>query len=146
MGRAPTSLRPTMKAPIPVVAAVIQRRDLYLLAQRPPGKALAGKWEFPGGKVEAGETPERALVREIREELGCTIAVKGALPRFIHHYPTLSIDMIPLLAELVEDSPEPHPHEHTGLRWVSLEQLAEHDLPEADLPVLEALRQLKSAQ
>lgn len=146
MGRELTSLPPTMKAPIPVVAAVIQRKDLYLLAQRPPGKALAGKWEFPGGKVEAGETPEAALVREIREELGCEISVSSALPRFIHHYPTLSIDMIPLLATLGEKSPEPHPHEHTALSWVSLEQLGEHDLAEADLPILEALRQLRAAQ
>jgi 8-oxo-dGTP diphosphatase len=68
----------TQKPPLPVVAAVIERDGLVLVAQRPPGKHLALKWEFPGGKIEAGETPAAALVREIREELGCTIRVGPA--------------------------------------------------------------------
>ena len=129
-----------MKPPIPVVAAILQQGDLFLLAQRPPGKALAGKWEFPGGKVEPGESPAEALVREIREELGCAITVTGELPRFVHPYPTLTIEMIPLLAQLRPDSPEPHPHEHTALAWVPLAGLDAHDLAEADLPIVRALR------
>ncbi len=128
-----------MKAPIPVVAAVIEKDGLLLLAQRPPGKALALKWEFPGGKVEPGESPEAALKREIREELGCEIEITGALRRFVHHYETVSIDMIPLRARLAPGSPPPHPHEHVALQWLPLNAVAAMDLPTADLPVLEEL-------
>jgi 8-oxo-dGTP diphosphatase len=128
-----------MKAPIPVVAAVIEKDGLVLLAQRPPGKALALKWEFPGGKVEPGESPEAALRREIREELGCEIEITGTLRRFIHHYETVSIDMIPLRARLAAGSPPPHPHEHVALQWLPLNSVAAMDLPTADLPVLKEL-------
>lgn len=81
----------TQKPPLPVVAAVIERDGLVLVAQRPPGKHLALKWEFPGGKIEEGETPAAALVREIREELGCAICVGEALPACVHAYPSVTI-------------------------------------------------------
>lgn len=124
------------KAPIPVVAAVIRRGDRVLIAQRPPGKALALKWEFPGGKVEPGETPEAAIVREIREELALPIRVLRVLPSYVHHYERLSIELIPVLAESEPGAPEPHPHEHVAIEWIPIAQLASRDLAEADLPVL----------
>lgn len=125
---------------IPVVAAVIRRGDHVLIAQRPPGKALAMKWEFPGGKVEPGETPEHAITREIREELGCEILVESVLPAFVHHYPHASVRMIPVLASLAPDSSQPHPHEHVAIDWVRVPELGSRDLAEADFPILTSLQ------
>src|SRR5262249_39390370 len=101
--------------PIPVVAAVIERNGLILIAQRPPQGHLALKWEFPGGKVEAGESPEAAIVREIREELGCEIVVGRALPRFVHTYEQTTIEMISFICRLAESSREPQLHEHVAI-------------------------------
>lgn len=111
-----------------------------LIACRPPGKHLAGLWEFPGGKLEPGEDAATALARELREELGCTIAVIAALPVCTHAYPTVTIALHPLVARLTPDSPEPHPHEHTALDWLPPDQLDTVELAAADLPVLAAYR------
>ena len=81
-----------------------------LIAQRPVGKIAAGKWEFPGGKIEPGETAEAALHRELHEELGCTVEILRPLA--------------------------PHTHEHAALRWVPAAELLSLDLPEADLPII----------
>jgi 8-oxo-dGTP diphosphatase len=125
---------------IPVVAAVIEDgRGCVLVAQRPAHKHLALKWEFPGGKIEPTESPESALIREIREELGCDISVTRALPRFIHDYGDVTIRMFPFVCALAPASAAPHPHEHTALRWVSRAELATLDLAAADLPVVAAL-------
>ena len=127
-------------APIPVVCAVItDGAGHVLLAQRPAHKHLALKWEFPGGKVEANEDPRAALQREIREELGCTLAINHALPRFTHRYPNVLIEMIPFVCTLAPGSPDPHPHEHAALRWVPPADLSTFDLAAADLPVVAAL-------
>ena len=89
------------KRPVPVVAAVLtDDRGRFLLAQRPAHKKLGLKWEFPGGKVEPGETPEAALARELREELGIEISAIEPLPRFQHDYGFAVIDMIPLRCRL----------------------------------------------
>ncbi|MBL9202685.1 MAG: (deoxy)nucleoside triphosphate pyrophosphohydrolase [Opitutaceae bacterium] len=122
---------------VPVVAAVIlDAARRALLAQRPAHKHLGGKWEFPGGKVEAGEAPEVALVREIREELGCDIFIRRALPRFTHDYGTVVIEMIPFVCELAPRSPPPHAREHTALAWAGIAGLKSYDLAPADWPVL----------
>lgn len=133
-----------MHAPIPVVAAIIEREGLILVAQRPQGKQLALKWEFPGGKLEAGESPEAALKREIREELGCDIEITAPLRRFVFRYETVSIDLIPLRARLTPSSPEPKAHEHVALKWLPVGKLSELDLAAADIPVVdELLRKLR---
>lgn len=111
-----------------------------LLAQRPAHKHLGLKWEFAGGKVEAGETPEDALLREIREELGCVITLTAALPRFTHTYGTVTIAMFPFTARLAPGSPAPHAREHAALQWVPPADLLNFDLAAADLPVVAALR------
>ncbi len=129
---------PRIPSPIPVVAAVIERGGQVLLARRPAQKHLALKWEFPGGKVDAGETAEAALHREIREELGCAIALVRPLPRFAHTYDRTTIEMIPFVCRLAEGSPEPHPVEHIALAWVRPERLRDYDLAAADLPVVAA--------
>jgi len=130
----------TDPAPIPVVCALIERAGRLLLAQRPADKHLPLKWEFPGGKVEAREDPAIAIVREIREELGCAIVVTRALPRLVHRYERTTIEMIAFVARLAEDSPEPHPHEHVALAWVKPEELPGYDLAAADLPLVASYR------
>lgn len=126
---------------MPVVCAVIaDATGRVLLAQRPPHKHLGRKWEFPGGKVESGETSEQAVIREITEELGCTIVITGALPSFTHDYGAVVIEMIPFLCALAPGSNPPHPHEHTALAWVPVNALKTYDLAPADWPVVAALR------
>lgn len=122
--------------PIPVVCALIVRDGLLLLAQRPTDKHLPLKWEFPGGKVESGEEPAAAIVREIREELGCVVVITRALPHFRHDYQTVVIEMIPFVCTLAPSSPAPQPHEHIALAWVDPGELATYDLAPADLPVV----------
>ncbi len=129
---------PSSPVPIPVVCAVIEHEGRVLLAQRPAHKHLPFQWEFPGGKVEPGETPEAAIVREIREELGCSIIVTRALPRFTHAY-AVTIEMIPFVAQLAPGSPAPRALEHLALRWLASADLAKtSDLAPADLPVISA--------
>ena len=125
-------------AAIPVVCAVIEREGRVLVAQRPAHKHLPLKWEFPGGKVEPGETAEAAIIREIREELGCDLLIARALPRFTHAYAVV-IEMIPFVCTLAPTSPPPHAHEHVALAWVTLAELRAYDLAAADWPVIDAL-------
>ena len=119
-----------------VVGAAIIRDGRVLAARRTFPAEVAGRWEFPGGKVEPGETPEEALVREVAEELGCTIAVTGWLPGEVaigdRHVLTVAV------AELVAG--EPHPHEHDAVRWLGADELGTVDWLEPDRPFLEHLR------
>ncbi len=101
---------------------------------------LGLKWEFPGGKVEPNEEATSAIIREIHEELGCTIHLTRALPRFTHDYGTVVIEMIPFVCALTPESPPPHPHEHVAINWVRPEALLSHDLAAADLPVVASYR------
>lgn len=125
--------------PVPVVCAIIVRGELIMLAQRPPDKKLGGLWEFPGGKVEPGESAETALHRELQEELGCTVRITQTLPPFVHAYDWGSIELIPFICELTAESSEPHPHEHTALVWVERSQLRNYNLAPADVPLLTGL-------
>lgn len=109
-----------------------------LLARRPANKHLPLKWEFAGGKVEPGEAPAAALVREIREELGCELDLVRALPRFTHRYGEVVIEMIPFVGRLSAGSLEPQAHEHVALAWVESAELLSYDLAAADLPVVAA--------
>lgn len=127
--------------PVPVVAAVLSDESgRVLLAQRPAHKHLARKWEFPGGKVEPGEFPANALVRELREELGIAVHDLRPLPCFTHDYGSVVIAMLPFACRLAPASPPPHPHEHTALAWVPPADLGTYDLAPADLPIVAALR------
>ncbi len=128
------------KPTLPVVAAVVaDPQGRVLVAQRPPHKHLALKWEFPGGKIEANESPEAALARELREELGIAIEIVRALPRFTHDYGDVAVAMIPFVCRLAAGSAAPQPHEHAALRWVSVKELPTLDLAAADLPIVAAL-------
>lgn len=130
----------TTTAPLPVVCAVIEQEGCVLIAQRPAHKHLPLKWEFPGGKVETGESATAAIIREIHEELGCTITIVRALPPFLHDYHTVVIEMIPFVCALTPESAEPHPHEHVALAWIKPAALLNHDLAAADLPVIASYR------
>jgi 8-oxo-dGTP diphosphatase len=122
--------------PVPVVCALIERDGRVLLARRPANKHLPLKWEFPGGKVEPGEDPAAAIVREIREELGCDVVIVRTLPVFTHDYGTVIITMIPFVCALAVGSAEPVAHEHVAIAWASPAEFAKYDLAAADLPVV----------
>ena len=142
-------IHPTVaeKAPIAVVCAVIEdsATGRVLIAQRPAHKHLALKWEFPGGKVEAGESPEPALLRELREELGCDALILRALPRFTHDYGTVLIEMFPFVCHLAPASPAPNAREHLDITWVVPANLETYDLAPADWPVVAAYRETPNA-
>ncbi len=119
---------------INVVCAVIQdEQGRFLACQRPEGKALAGKWEFPGGKVEPQEGPESALHREIIEELGCQVDVGMPLPEVEHHYEEFSIRLKPYLCRIL--SGDPKPLEHSQQRWLAINDCPSLDWAEADVPI-----------
>jgi len=109
-----------------------------LIAQRPPGKALAGSWEFPGGKVEPGETDAAALARECLEELGVQVNVGARRWGTEHAYPDLVVTLEVLSAEL-EGGRDPKPLGAQALRFCTPAQMRQLPFCEADLPLLEAL-------
>ena len=123
-----------------VVAAIIQRGDEFLCLQRGPSKYdyIAHKWEFPGGKVEGGETREAALAREIQEELGLAIQVGPPLLTVEHDYPDFRITMHGLLCSALAH--ELTLHEHVAYRWLRREQLNTLDWAAADLPLVALLQ------
>lgn len=123
---------------VDVVGAVIRDGDRVLLARRPEGKNQAGLWEFPGGKIEPGETPEEALARECREELALEIENPSVLRSVLHRYPEKTIRLI-LVACSVRPGSVPVPQEHQQVMWVSLAQLPAMDLCPADRELLPAL-------
>ncbi len=123
---------------IEVVGAVIRRGDEVLIAQRPPGKHEALLWEFPGGKVEPGESPEACLAREIREELGVPIRVGARLGDVTHDYGERRIHLTCYWAELVAG--EPRPLECHAVRWVRRDQLDDFRYAPADVPLVERLK------
>jgi 8-oxo-dGTP diphosphatase len=116
--------RPAAAAPpVRVVCALIVADSKLLLAQRGPGRALAGLWEFPGGKIEPAESPEAALKREIQEELDCHIQVGQPGPVITWQYPTLTIQLHPYLCQLAAHSPAPIALEHASLQWFTPAEL-----------------------
>ena len=134
-GSAPRHGEPGRRSVVDVVGAVIRDGDRVLLAQRPEGKAQAGLWEFPGGKIEPGETPEEALARECREELALEIESPSVLRSVVHRYPEKTIRLI-LVACSVRPGSVPAPQEHQQVAWVAPEQLPAMDLCPADRELL----------
>lgn len=122
-----------------VVAAVIEDgHGRVLIGQRPPGKHMAGLWEFPGGKRKAREGREAALARELEEELGVTVRAARPLIRYVHDYPGRSVELDVWRVERYEG--RPGPLEGQALDWVAPGELAGHGLLPADTPIIRALR------
>ena len=129
-----------MKVVLVAAVALIDRDGRVLIAQRPEGKAMAGLWEFPGGKVEPGETPEAALIRELQEELGIDTWASCLAPLTFasHSYDDFHL-LMPLFAcRKWEGSVQSH--EHQALKWVHAHDLKRYPMPDADLPLIPVLR------
>ena len=121
-------------------AALVDADGRVLLCQRPAGKSLAGLWEFPGGKVEAGETPEACLIRELHEELGIEVT-KACLAPFVfasHEYETFHLLMPLYLVRRWEGVVTAHEHQATA--WVKPNRLDSYPMPPADGPLVAWLR------
>lgn len=127
---------------IKVVAAIIISGDRVFATQRGYGDFKDG-WEFPGGKIEPGETPEEAIVREIKEELGSDIKVTDFLTTVEHDYPQFHLSMDCFWAELVEGS-ELKLLEHEAAKWLSFDYLDTVDWLPADVKVVDAIKCTKS--
>ncbi|WP_281884802.1 8-oxo-dGTP diphosphatase MutT [Paenibacillus sp. YYML68] len=124
---------------VDVVGAVIYNaKNEVLCALRSHKMSLPGLWEFPGGKIEPGEAPEQSLVREIEEELDCTIEVGALIADITHDYPTVRVRLITYEAAIING--EPIPKEHEKLVWLSINELDALEWAPADLPTIEELR------
>lgn len=120
--------------------ALIDVDGRVLLAQRPSGKSMAGLWEFPGGKIEEGETPEAALIRELHEELGIETWSSCLAPLTFasHAYETFHL-MMPLFACRKWEG-TPRAREGQVLKWVKPTDMADYPMPAADIPLIATLR------
>ena len=129
-----------MKMILVSAVALIDRDGRVLLAQRPKGKSMAGLWEFPGGKVEKGESPEAALVRELDEELGIQTwdSCLAPLTFASHQYDDFHL-LMPLFA-CRKWSGIVQPKEGQSLKWVAARDLSKYPMPAADLPLIPILR------
>lgn len=118
-----------------VTCAIIENNGKILCAQRSEKMELPLKWEFPGGKIEANESIEACLKREIREELGIEIDILEQLPSFKHRYSVnLSVELFPFRCKALRK--EIHLTEHKQIKWLSLEELKDLDWAEADVPIV----------
>jgi 8-oxo-dGTP diphosphatase len=122
-----------------VACALVDADRRVLIGQRPPGKQLAGLWEFPGGKLEPGEGPEQALIRELEEELGISTkeACLAPLTFATHAYETFHLLMPLYVCRKWQGIPVAR--EHSGLKWVRPQSLRDYPMPPADLPLIAPL-------
>ena len=145
--RAPINFAGTNMLLVSAVA-LIDHDGRVLMAQRPEGKPMAGLWEFPGGKIEPGETPETALIRELDEELGINTAASCLAPLSFasHSYgprdnrPAFHLLMMLYVCRRWQGRPQPI--ECGALKWVRPQQLRDYPMPEADIPLIAALQDL----
>jgi 8-oxo-dGTP diphosphatase len=135
----PQGNRPTV---LVAAVALIDADGRILLAQRPAGRPMAGLWEFPGGKVEADETPERALVRELREELGIDTRESCLAPIAFASHPYEKFHLLMPLFVCRRWRGTPQSLEGQTLRWVRISELRDYPMPPADIPLIAQLRDL----
>ena len=120
-----------------VVAALIWQGDKFMICQRPAHKARGLLWEFVGGKVEAGETKEQALIRECREELAVTLAVGDVFMHVTHEYPDLTVHLTLFNAIIAEG--EPQRLEHNDIQWISTSEIPKYEFCPADEEILKKI-------
>jgi 8-oxo-dGTP diphosphatase len=125
-----------------VAVALIDPDGRVLIAQRPEGKQLAGLWEFPGGKVEPGERPEQALIRELKEELGIDVTEACLAPFVFASHAYESFHLLMPLYLCRRWSGVVVKHEHAALAWVKPNRLGDYPMPPADEPLVAWLRDL----
>jgi len=137
-----TAALPPVPTILVVAVALVDVDGRVLIAQRPEGKAMAGLWEFPGGKVDPGETPEAALVRELREELGIDTAASCLAPLSFasHRYETFHL-LMPLYA-CRRWTGTVTAYEHQKLAWVRPVRLGDYPMPPADAPLVAMIRDI----
>ncbi len=117
-----------------VVAALIWEGERFMICQRPPQKARGLLWEFVGGKIETGETPEAALIRECREELDITVCVGELFMEVTHTYPDLTVHLMLFHATVREGTPKLL--EHADMRWITPNEIKEYSFCPADEEIL----------
>lgn len=123
-----------VKRHLHVACAIIEQEGKVLAAQRSATMTLPLKWEFPGGKIEAGESPEECLVRELKEELGVSVSIGAALSPATHCYTDFTVTLYPFTCRLSGGLITMH--EHHALKWIEPERMPELDWAAADLPVI----------
>jgi 8-oxo-dGTP diphosphatase len=135
----------TLRLLIVVACALVDADGRVLIAQRPKGKAMAGLWEFPGGKLEAGERPEPALIRELAEELGITVKEECLAPLTFasHAYEDFHLMMPLYVCRRWEGLVSPR--EGQALKWARPRQLRDYPMPPADLPLISFLEDMLGA-
>lgn len=123
-----------------VAAAMFDQAGRVLVQRRPEGKAMAGLWEFPGGKLEPGETPQGGLARELHEELGISVSPEALLPLTFASTPLADRHLLLLLFSLTDWQNEPAPLHAAALKWVWPAELDALDMPPADYPLIPAIK------
>lgn len=129
---------------IPVVAGFLRKDGRILIGQRPENNTLAGQWEFPGGKIEMGETPEVALARELSEELGIEATVGELKLACTHTYGDVGI--LILFFEILYWKGEPKAKHHMMLEWIYPEELRDRSIPEANRRILDRIEKAIGVQ
>ena len=125
-----------------VVAALIWDNDQFMICQRPAHKARGLLWEFVGGKVEAGETKEAALIRECQEELAVTLSVGDVFMEVVHEYPDITVRLTLFNATIAEGVPQKL--EHNDIRWITPAEIPQYDFCPADVEILDKIMELKA--
>ncbi len=124
-----------------VVAALIWEGGRFMICQRPAHKARGLLWEFVGGKVEKGETKEQALIRECREELAVTVAVRDIFMDVVHEYPDLTVHLTLFNASIAEGTPKML--EHNDIQWITVGEIDHYAFCPADETILARLKETK---
>ena len=124
---------------VEVVAALIWDKDKFMICQRSAHKARALLWEFVGGKVEAGETKEQALIRECQEELAVVLSVGEVFMDVIHEYPDITVHLTLFNATIAEGIPQKL--EHNDIRWITVDEIGHYSFCPADKDILRKIKE-----